>query len=95
MTAQREPVFPAIGSRCLTPDMHEGVLEEVHPGDGMALVRHVAWDGGRSVLATWYWDVSVLRPLPEGWVRPVPTSSDRIAAAALWDRIEEALHGIW
>lgn len=80
-----------VGSKVLTPDLHPGTIEEIDSNDGMVRVRHVAWDGGPSVLSTWYEDLSVLQPLPARFVRPEPTPEERAKAAMLMAAIEEAI----
>lgn len=81
--------FPAIGCRVLTPDLFEGVLEEVDQASGMAKIRHVAWTGKPANCSTWYDDVSVLRALPEGWVRPTRSPSQRGEPRALWEILSD------
>jgi len=90
-TTTPSPAYPAIGCRVLTPNLEEGVLEEIDPGDGMARVRHVAWSGEPSCCSTWFTDVSVLKPLPSGWVRPTHTPAEWAEARAFWSQVEEAV----
>ena len=85
--------FPQIGCSVLTPDLDEGVLEEIDAGDGMARVRHIAWSGEPSCCSTWFADISVLKPLPIGWVRPTHTPDEWAKARAFWGLIEDALEG--
>ena len=79
-----------IGSKVLMPDLHPGTIEEIDPNDGMVLVRHVAWDGGPSVLATWCEDLSVLRLLPPNFARPEPSVEERAQAEAFYRRVVAA-----
>lgn len=83
--------YPAIGCRVLTPELEEGVLEEIDQTDGMARVRHIAWSGEPSCCSTWFDDISVLKPLPVGWVRPTHTPKEWAEARAFWELVEGAL----
>lgn len=87
-----------VGSKVLMPGLYPGTIVEIDQSDGvcggMVRVRHVAWNGGPSVLSTWFEDISVLRPLPVGFVQPEPTPEERAEAALLAGAIEEALGGL-
>lgn len=80
-----------LGDRVLMPDLYPGRVEEID-GD-QARVRHEAWDGGPSCLSSWCM-LDVLKPCPMGFIAPQPTVQQRLDAADLWDRLEDALESL-